>query len=889
MNLFFKNVVEKSLDLDDLENTIIILPNRRSKIFLKEAIQKKLNKISLSPEIYSIDDFMERVSDKNESERTTLLFHLYESYMEVSNTKDLEDYNSFRKWANVLLTDIMDIQMSNNCPVEIFIAMFEIKKIMSINEEEDFNLGFWRMLPKISDVFIKKLEKNNLSNKGLVHLEAEKNITLYSKAHQHYNFLFVGLNSLSNIEAQVIEYLLSNNKTKICWDCDSSFTNNSISQAGYFFRKYKREWSYYKTNAFNYEHQSLNEKKRIDIYPATKNINQINIVSNILKSNKGRTAVILPNKQLVFPLLNAIPKKIVSFNLSLSMPMSEMPLIKLFNLIFHLYGGRGGSSFYFKDVLKITENNIFNLIFDDHKDIHLLNGKIKYFNATYLSKKFIKSLKLSEIEKIFNMSNKTIINDLLSLTDLCEAKLDMEIYYEQILSIRKVLFIIQKFNNNYNFDISLRSTKEIFNDILKNQNINIYGDLNADIQIMGLLESRALEFDNVIFCSANEGVLPKNNFSNSLLTYDLRKKYDIPTIDEADAREAYDFYRLMFKAKNISLIYNSVSEGVNSSEKSRFIYQLELLNNKNYEIKYYNAQFEMPKKQTIDYVFSKSSEVIKKLQEISDSGFSPSSLIRYMDDPINFFDNYLLKTDEEKNVIENPEALGVGRIFHNSLQDLYEPLVGKSLTVSQLNGNNKRLEKVIGKRFEEEYGQNFMRGKNLIVFDVLKMAIKTLIDLDIKKIKSGIDIKIISIEEHVSSVFTTKKSKIKYNLRGFIDRVQTENGQLKIIDYKTGGSIVASSLSFEEPNDIVEKNKKELFQLLCYSLIYLQSNKKIKTVEPGLVLLKSINSGTNVVKQKIAHRRYNSTFDLKNLSQFKSLVDGIIEEIFDKNLNFESN
>ena len=150
-------------------------------------------------------------------------------------------------------------------------------------------------------------------------------------------------------------------------------------------------------------------------------------------------------------------------------------------------------------------------------------------------------------------------------------------------------------------------------------------------------------------------------------------------------------------------------------EKSRFIYQLELLNNKNYEIKYYNAQFEMPKKQTIDYVFSKSSEVIKKLREISDSGFSPSSLIRYMDDPINFFDNYLLKTDEEKNVIENPEALGVGRIFHNSLQDLYEPLVGKSLTVSQLNGNNKRLEKVIGKRFEEEYGQNFMRGKNLIV------------------------------------------------------------------------------------------------------------------------------------------------------------------------------
>ena len=170
----------------------------------------------------------------------------------------------------------------------------------------------------------------------------------------------------------------------------------------------------------------------------------------------------------------------------------------------------------------------------------------------------------------------------MGFADLCEEKLDMDIYYDQLVSLRKVLFIIQKFKNHYSFEISLSSLKEIFNDILKKQSINLYGDLNADLQIMGLLESRGLEFENVIFCSANEGILPNNNFTNSLLTYDLRKKFDIPTIDEADAREAYDFYRLLFKAKNISLIYNSVSEGVSSSEKSRFIYQLELLKNDNY-------------------------------------------------------------------------------------------------------------------------------------------------------------------------------------------------------------------------------------------------------------------------------------------------------------------
>ena len=314
-----------------------------------------------------------------------------------------------------------------------------------------------------------------------------------------------------------------------------------------------------------------------------------------------------------------------------------------------------------------------------------------------------------------------------------------------------------------------------------------------------------------------------------------------------------------------------------------------MLKNDNHEINYFNAQFEIPTKEAINYSFDKSKGVIKKLKDIADSGFSPSSLTTYIENPLTFFDNYLLKTDEYKNVIENPEALGIGRIFHNSMQDLYSPLVGQILDENKLKGLKKNHEKVINNRFEQEYGKSFKRGKNLIAFDVIKMAIIALIDLDIKKIKSGIEIKLISVEDQISTSFITKKSKIKYKLKGFIDRIQTENGHTKIIDYKTGGSVTSSSLLFEEFDQVTEKKKKELFQLLCYSLIYLESNKKIKSVEPGLILLKSINSGTNVVRKKLSHRKYDSIFDLKNLSEFKLLVDGLVEEIFDKNLNFESN
>ena len=888
MNDFFKIAIDKSLDIDHLDKTVIVIPNRRSRGFLKQVIQNKLKKTSISPEIYSIDDFIERIADIKESENTTILFYLYESYMEISKNKDFENYNSFRKWANIFLKDLNDIQMSSNNFSEVFNYLFEIKKINAINQEDELKLEFWKILPKIAEIFIQKLKQNNCASKGLIHQEAEKNIEFYSNAHKNYRFMILGLNSLSNIEAYIIEYLLSNNKTNIFWDCDKSLVDNSIVQSGHFFRKYINNWDYYKSNMFDFQHNNLHQKKTINIYPATKNVNQVNIISNIISSTKGKTAIILPNKDLILPMINAIPKKVKSYNLSLSFPMGEMPLLKLFNSFFEMYNG-GGSSFYFKDVLKIIENNIFNSIFKDEKDIETLNSKIKSLNITYLSKKFVKSLKLSKIDVFFEMTRKSIIDDLLGFADLCEEKLDMDIYYDQLVSLRKVLFIIQKFKNQYSFEISLSSLKEIFNDILKNQSINLYGDLNADLQIMGLLESRGLEFENVIFCSANEGILPNNNFTNSLLTYDLRKKFDIPTIDEADAREAYDFYRLLFKAKNISLIYNSVSEGVSSSEKSRFIYQLELLKNDNYKINYINAQYEIPVNKPVDYSFPKSQSVIKKLKDIASSGFSPSSLSSYIDDPLVFFDKYLLRTEEYKSVKENPEALGIGRIFHNSMQDLYEPMVGKTLDENKLNKIKKTHEKIISNRFEQEYGKNFMRGKNLIALDVLKMAITSLIDLDIKKIKSGIEIKLVSLENQISTSFTTNKSKIKYKLKGFVDRIQTENGYLKIIDYKTGGSLTSSSLSFEEYESVFEKNKKELFQLLCYSLIYLKSNKSIKSLEPGLILLKSINSGTNVVKQKISHRKYNSVFDENKLLEFKLLVDNLVEEIFDNNLNFESN
>ena len=176
MNLFYKKAIEKSLKLESLETTIIIIPNRRSKTFIKEIILSKIKKISISPEIYSIDDFIERIADSQESDKTSLLFYLYESFMETSKNKDFESYHTFRKWANILLDDINDIQMSGVNHIEVFDYLIEIKKISLINSNDKSTLEFWEMIPKIINLFISKLKTNKIYNKGLVHLEAQKNI-----------------------------------------------------------------------------------------------------------------------------------------------------------------------------------------------------------------------------------------------------------------------------------------------------------------------------------------------------------------------------------------------------------------------------------------------------------------------------------------------------------------------------------------------------------------------------------------------------------------------------------------------------------------------------------------------------------------------------------------
>ena len=254
MKTFFESVVKDVLSLVTLDKTFFIIPNRRSKTFLKKEIIKSIKGAALSPNIISIDDFIELISEKKESPKTTQIFNLYEAYMNVSKKKDFDSYSAFRNWSNMLLNDINDVDMSLASSDEVFKYLYEIQKLQTFSDEDaKSKLEFWKMIPEIVNEFKQILIKKENQTKGLCHLIARENIEMFSNSYSDHSFIFLGLNSLSKSEELIINYLLENNNSKIYWDCESDYIKNRNHQSGHFFRKYISQWTHYSSQPFKWE------------------------------------------------------------------------------------------------------------------------------------------------------------------------------------------------------------------------------------------------------------------------------------------------------------------------------------------------------------------------------------------------------------------------------------------------------------------------------------------------------------------------------------------------------------------------------------------------------------------------------------------------------------
>ncbi|MEC3906021.1 PD-(D/E)XK nuclease family protein [Tamlana sp. 2201CG12-4] len=905
--------------LKDLKNNhtnfsriTFILPSKRAGIFLKHQLASVINETIFSPSVISIEEFIEALSQLKSMSNTELLFEFYSSYSQIVNEKDKDTFESFSKWAQILLQDFNEIDRYLIPQEHIFnyLSAIEDLKHWSLEEPKtDFvkkYLAFWNKLYNYYEHFTKHLKDKHIGYQGLIYREATKKIDSYIKNNADKQHVFLGFNALNTSEETIIQKLLENNLANIYWDIDAVFMENKNHDAALFTRQHKNNWEFFKKNPFKWITEHYSEAKNIAIYGVPKNIGQAKYIGSLLsklqkeKQTLQNTAVVLGDENLLIPVLNSLPEGIKALNVTMGFPLKSIPLASLFDALFHLHKN-ATNRFYYKDVIRIISHQFVRpLLHINHVDYaSKLNNAIEGDNLVYLN---IEELNLlvdkpnDIIELLFSNWNQSVeeaLNNCLKLITQIKKVLDKD-KTEHILSL-EYLF---RFNELFNELVLLNSRHEhikdvstlysVYKELLSSETLDFQGEPLQGLQIMGMLESRVLDFETVIISSVNEGILPSGKSQNSFIPFDVKIENSLPAYKEKDAVYTYHFYRLLQRAKQVFIVYNTEADVLTGGEKSRFITQLELegIHKINHQI----ITPQVPVIENRDNIVRKTPELIKALKEVAQNGLSPSSLTNYIRNPIDFYYQKILKIREYNEVEETVAANTLGTVVHNTLEDFYKPLIGEFLTVNHIEQLRPNIEGRVTYHFQKEYKKgDITRGKNLIVFEIAKRYVTNFLDLEIKALKEGNTIKIKAIEADNKVQVNIPELDFPVVLRGKVDRVDEYNGVIRIIDYKTG-NVQQNQVEIVDWGAITTDYKKysKSFQILSYAYMMQASNSLNFPIEAGIISFKNLSSGfLKFSKKESAFSRSKNTLIAPDtLLAFESELKKLILEICDPNIDF---
>ena len=907
MDSFIKKVL---LDLKnqnfDFSQSIFILPNKRSGYHLKKTLSEVISKTIFSPEIVSIENFIEELSELKLLSNTELIFEFYSIYLKITPKDKQEKFEDFIKWSRILIQDFNLIDKEIEDPSQVFDYLKAVKEMdhwsLDSNPTElvKRHLYFWSNIKSYYREFSNHLLNINSGYQGILEKKALNNVQNYIKKKGDLKYVFIGFNALNKIESLVIQEFLKTGLAEIYWDIDKISVNSTFNNSAFFINQYRSNWPYYKNKEINWINDNYSAKKNIDSVGISKNIGQVKYIGEIVKKNignEGKIAIILGDESLLIPMLNSLPKGVGGVNITMGFPLFSSSVSSLFYKLFRLHT-KAQTTYYYKDVISILSHELIKPLFNSKKINYsdIIIEKINNGNIVNIKLEFLISntqVNKGLIKLLFkNWSNNVDIAISNSKELITQIRDSLLIKDHRILTIEHLyrfneifneLFILKK---RFKFINSISILFDLFQDIVKNERLKFNSESFSKIQIMGLLESRVLDFDTVIISSVNEGVLPSGNTENSFIPFDVKIDNNIPTYKEQDAIFSYHFYRLIQRAKNVHLIYNTEVDALKGGEKSRFIRQIEFEGIHTLNQKIINSY--TPKNEEKLIEIAKTKGIINDLKNLAKKGFSASSLLSYIREPITFYYKKILKIPDELRVEETVESNTLGTVIHESLKEIYTPLVNKFITTEYLKAQLKELDKIVKTQFEIIYNNGqFKTGKNLIIFEVAIKYISDFIKLEIESIEKGNKIQIIGIEENFNVKFQSKKFKEEINLKGQIDRIDNLNGSLRIIDYKTGKKIEKRELNISSWENIeIDHDKiKNWFQLLFYAYAFNMTNNQNLPIEVGIISFKNLKSG--LLKFNFGTRFDNTSIvNDETIRNYKIILEDILTEIMNSNISF---
>ncbi len=915
MTTFIFNVL-KDLQSQGINfsNLTFILPSKRAGLFLKHQIPKVTKQTNFAPAIISIEEFVEDLSELKSIGNTELLFELYNTYLELTDKKNIDSFDSFSKWAQILLQDFNEIDRYLIPQKNIFDYLTAIKEIehnhWSLEENQtDFiksYLSFWNKLNTYYSHFTASLISKNIGYQGLIYREAVENLESYIQSNSQKQHIFLGFNALNTAEETIIQEFLQHELAKVYWDIDKAFIDNPKHDAALFTKQHKNEWLHFEDNPFNWITNNYTKDKNIEIFGVPKSIGQAkyigSLLNNLQKENStlSNTAVVLGDENLLIPTLNSLPNNIDALNITMGFPLKSIPLASLFESLFYLHKN-ASKSFYHKDVITIISHQFTRPLFQNaSKDFaSIIVETIESNNLIYISIDRLKTLAEDTSEIIdllfnWNIPIDSVLKKCSQLILLIKDYLDENksaniLSLEYLFRFNELFNELSRLNSEYHHIKDIASLFGVYKELLASETLDFQGEPLQGLQVMGMLESRVLDFETVIISGVNEGILPSGKSNNSFIPFDVKIENKLPTYKEKDAVYTYHFYRLLQRAKNVFILYNTEADVLTGGEKSRFITQLELESIHN--IKHQIIAPQVPAINKKLNVVEKTSSIIETLKAVSEKGFSPSSLTNYIRNPIDFYYQKILKIKEFDDVEETVAYNTLGTVVHNTLEDFYKPLEGSFLTVEIIETLKKNIVKTVSHHFSKTYKEgDIKKGKNLIIFEIAKRYVSNFLNLEIKDLKAGNNIKIIAIEANNNISINIPSLNFPVKLTGMVDRIDEHNGITRIIDYKTG-KVEQGDIEIVNWEDITTDYKKysKSFQVLTYALMMQQSNNITLPIEAGIISFKNLGNGFLKFSKKDkagAYAKKEALITEETLTNFNTELEQLILEICNPNIPF---
>lgn len=913
----------------------IVFPNKRASLFFNEYLAQESDRPIWSPTYVSISELFRQSSDLSIADPIKLVCDLYKVFQKATGSKETLD--DFYFWGEMLIADFDDADKNMADTHALFSNLKDLNELMdnydfleegqkealsqffhnfSINQVTELKQRFismWNVLGDIYTEYKALLESQSIAYEGMLYRQVIEQLDVEALPYNKY--IFVGFNVLNKVEHTLFKKLNEAGKAIFYWDYDTFYLNKTPHEAGEFIRRNLRDFPSELPASF---FDNLNQPKEVTFIESPTENGQVRYLPQWIRENltsqEKETAVVLCNEALLQPVLHALPDNVKHINITMGFPLSQTPAYSFVNALMELhtsgYNPNNGR-YLFAEVISVLKHPYTRQL---SPEAEKLEQTLTRDNRFYPLPSELKQDNVLEL--LFTPRRNNL--DLCSM--LSEALKEVAVIYQQQAashsdafdqlyreSLFKTYTLVNRFHTlieSKELNVQAGTFQRLLTRVMSSSSIPFHGEPAIGMQVMGVLETRNLDFRHLIMLSVNEGQLPKAGGDSSFIPYNLRKAFGMTTIDHKIAVYAYYFYRLMQRVEKVTLVYNTATDGINRGELSRFM--LQFLIEWGYPVLRKQLEAAQSAQSSAPIIIEKTPDVMERMKSVFDirnnpkALISPSALNCYLDCPLKFYYKYVALLSAPDEVTADIDSAKFGSIFHYAAEHIYKDLTAHGKLISRENletllKDEVRLQTYVDNGFKELFfnlpqnEQPEYNGIQLINSAVIVKYIQQLLRNDLRYAPFTFVGSEQRIFENIE--ICTSTGDIQSRIGGIIDRIDSKGESLRIVDYKTGGDAdtPANVQSLFIPD---KKRSNYVFQTFLYASIVckkLREKNDSRLVAPALLYIhRAASENYSPVIQMGEPRKPKEPVD--NFAQyegdFRENLKTLLEDIFNPDISF---